>query len=198
LGAWDQEDTNVPVAVVSQPTETRYHISRVEPQSAIRTKDEFITSVRDIGARFSDPVAVKVLSTAAKVQSAPSDTLNPAQAKTYEQAISLLRAEVDRTAQKWEPIVSATAPEDFKANAGAGFFVDGNNQTGEWEKRNGYFWTGGFWVGELWKLYSSTKDEKYRRWAELWNSRLIGKEPNQNHDAGFLYFYSSAQGFDQT
>lgn len=198
MAAWDQENTNIPVPVVSAPKEARYYISRSEPQSAIRTKDEFITSVHETAARFSDPAAVKILSSTARVQSAPLDTLNPAQLKTYEQAINLLKAEVDRTAQKWEPIAAATPPEAFKANVGVGFFIDGNNQTGDWEKRNGFFWTGSFWVGELWKLYSYTKDEKYRRWAELWNARLIGKEPEQNHDVGFLYYYSSALGFDLT
>lgn len=178
LAAWDQENSNIPVPVVNGPKEARYYISRIEPQAAIRSKEEFIASVHDTAARFAEPASVKVLSTAAKVQSAPIDTLNPAQSKTYKQAIALLKAEVDRTAQKWEPIAAATPPEAFKANAGVGFFIDGNNQTGEWEKRNGFFWTGSFWVGELWKLYSYTKDEKYRRWAELWNARLMGKEPD--------------------
>jgi unsaturated chondroitin disaccharide hydrolase len=198
LAAWDQENSNISVPVAIGPKEARYYISRVEPQAAIRSKEEFIAAVRDTAARLTDRVAVKILSSAAKVQSAPIDTLNPAQSKTYEQAFALLKAEVDRTAQKWEPIAAATAPEAFKANAGVGFFIDGNNQTGEWEKRNGFFWTGSFWVGELWKLYSYTKDEKYRRWAELWNARLMGKEPDQNHDVGFLYYYSSAFGFDLT
>jgi unsaturated chondroitin disaccharide hydrolase len=198
LAAWDQENTNIPVPVVNSPKEARYYLSRVEPQSAIRARDELIASVHQTAARFSEPVAAKILSSSAKVQSAPIDTLNPAQSKTYQQAIALLKAEIDRTAQKWEPIAAATPAEAFKANAGVGFFIDGNNQTGEWEKRNGFFWTGSFWVGELWKLYAHTKDEKYRRWAELWNARLIGKEPDQNHDVGFLYYYSSALGFDLT
>jgi unsaturated chondroitin disaccharide hydrolase len=47
-------------------------------------------------------------------------------------------------------------------------------------------------------MYAHTNDEKYRRWAELWNARLIGVEGQQNHDAGFLYYYSSAFGFEQT
>ena len=198
LAAWDQENTNIPVPVVNAPKEARYYLFKAEPKSAIRSKDELIASIHEINARFTDAVEVKILSSTAKVQSAPVDTLNPGQSKTYEQAIGLLKAEIDRTAQKWEPIAAATPPEAFKANAGVGFFIDGNNQTGEWEKRNGFFWTGSFWVGELWKLYAHTKDDKYRRWAELWNARLIGKEPEQNHDAGFLYYYSSALGFDLT
>jgi len=34
--------------------------------------------------------------------------------------------------------------------------------------------------------------------AEQWNARLVGVEAQQNHDAGFLYYYSSAFGFDET
>ncbi|HEX7961708.1 MAG TPA: DUF4861 family protein, partial [Terriglobales bacterium] len=107
LAAWDQENTNIPVPVGNAPQEARYYLSRVEPQSAIRTRDEFLTSVHETAARFSDPAAVKILSSTAKVQSAPLDTLNPSQKKSYEQAINLLRAEIDRTAQKWEPIAAA-------------------------------------------------------------------------------------------
>src|SRR4029077_183415 len=53
-------------------------------------------------------------------------------------------------------------------------------------------------IGELWKMYAHTHDEKYRRWGELWNSKLIGLEAQQNHNAGFLYYYSSAFRYDQT
>jgi unsaturated chondroitin disaccharide hydrolase len=141
---------------------------------------------------------VKILSTASEIQSAPPDTLHPSGSRTYKQAIDLLQTEIDRTAAKWEPMVSGTQAGTVGAHAGDGFFTDGNNQTGEWQSQKGFFWTGGFWTGELWKMYARTHDEKYRRWAELWTSRMVGAEPDQNHDTGFLYFYSSVPGFELT
>ncbi|HWX53579.1 MAG TPA: DUF4861 family protein [Verrucomicrobiae bacterium] len=197
LAAWDQEGSNDRVAV-GNSQEMQERASLVTPHPGVQSKDEFSRTMQRIADALGNPAQVKVLSSAAAPQSAPPDTLASATPKTFAQAIGLLQQEIDRTATKWEPIVTASAPGTIATNKGLGFFTDGDSQTGEWKKREGFFWTGGFWVGELWKMYSHTHDEKYRRWAELWNSRLVGAELQQNHDAGFLYYYSSVFGYQQT
>ena len=193
--AWDQEDTNHQLGFAAMK-DTGERSSRVLPQSAIKTREQFLTFVRSQAERMDSPATVKVLSAATGPQPAPGDTLHPVATRTYKDAIRLLQSEIDRTAERWEPIVRPAA--EFSSGKGAGFFNDGDNRTGEWQKRDGFFWTGGFWTGELWKMYSRTHDEKYRRWAELWTEKLAGQEGAQNHDAGFLYFYSSVAGYEQT
>jgi unsaturated chondroitin disaccharide hydrolase len=164
----------------------------------MRSQDQFLESMQTTARRFDDPVRVEVLSAKAAAQSAPPDTLMPSAPRTYSQAIALLQKEIDRTATQWEPILAGQPKDAIASHKGAGFFTDGDNQTGEWKTQQGYFWTGSFWVGQLWAMYARTHDEKYRRWAELWNSRLLGQEMQQNHDAGFLYYYSSAPGYRLT
>ena len=104
----------------------------------------------------------------------------------------------ERTATKWAPVLAATPPDQATRNTGSGFFTEGNNETGEWKDQKGWFWTGCFWVGELWLLYEKTGDEKFRRWAELWNAHLLGKESTQNHDVGFFNYYSSVMAYRAT
>ncbi|HWR37421.1 MAG TPA: DUF4861 family protein [Clostridia bacterium] len=193
--AWDQEETNNRLNF-GDSTDRRERDSKVVPQTAIASREGFLSILKQQAERMQRPVAVTVLSSTAKPQPAPSDTLNPAASRTYKEAVELLRAEIDRTAAHWEPIAAST-PE-FGKNKGLGFFNDGNNLTGEWMQRNGFFWTGSFWTGQLWKMYEHTKDAKYRRWAELWTSKLAGQESEQNHDVGFLYYYSTVAGYQQT
>lgn len=197
LAAWDQEGTNDPIPV-NGGREPRDYVARVADIDHVTSQDQLVTYVKHIASELKTPANIKILSTAAEVQSAPPDSLHPIGSRTFKQAIELLQKEIDRTAAKWEPIISAAPPASVTKTVGEGFFTDGNSQTGEWKPQNGFFWTGGFWTGELWKMYYRTHAEKYRHWAELWTSALVGKEFDQNHDTGFLYFYSSVLGFQLT
>lgn len=198
LGIWDQENSeNLTVAAASAGGKNRGG-SLVRPQQAPRTFAEFLEIVSESRRRITQPARVVLLSPTAAPQSAPPDTLQPARPKTYAEAIDLLRQAAERTAQKWEPVIAKSAPEASGRDQGLGFFTEGDNQTGEWKEQKGFFWTGTFWVGQLWQLYSKTNDERFRRWAELWNERLLGKEMTENHDVGFLNFYSSVFAYDRT
>jgi unsaturated chondroitin disaccharide hydrolase len=190
MAAWDQEGSNRKIVGDQQ--------SFVLPSDGIATREQFLKAVEEQAERVERPATFQILSKSASAESAPADSLVPHKTKTVEQAIALLREGIDRTATTWEPIVRGE-PENGNPKAVPGFFTEADNKTGEWQKQsNGYFWTGSFWVGELWQFYSRTHDEKYRKWAELWESKLLGQELQANHDAGFLYYYSSAMGHDLT
>ncbi len=194
--AWDQEGSNNLVSI-GTPPDRREFVTVTSP-SAITTKQGFLAWVKKKDAEIAAPPQVKILSRAAQPESPPADTLSPSH-KTYSQAIRLLRSQIDRTAEKWEPVIRASrAGKGVTLNSGAGFFTEADNNTGEWQPQQGFYWTGSFWTGELWRMYSFTKEEKYRRWAELWTSALLGQEGSQDHDVGFLYFYSSVPGYELT
>ena len=198
LAAWDQEASeNLQVSAPGAAARYRNN-SLVLPSTAVVTRESFIELVRETGERLARPAQVSILSQSGAPQSAPPDTLRPARSKTFAEAIALIRRAADRTAQKWEPVLASSPPEQATRNTGVGFFTEGDNQTGEWKEQKGWFWTGTFWVGELWQLYAKTGDERFRRWAELWNAHLLGKEMTQNHDVGFLNYYSSVFGYRQT
>jgi unsaturated chondroitin disaccharide hydrolase len=196
--AWDQEGSETMQVNTDNATHRNNSGTLGLPAQGIRTREAFLDFVKELSGRITRPAAVRLLSTQAAPQSAPPDTLHPAGHKTYEQAIALIEQAVARTAQKWEPIIAAMPAESVSKATGAGFFTEGDDQSGEWKAQQGYFWTGCFWVGQLWKLYEKTKDERYRRWAEVWHARLLGKEMTQNHDTGFLNYYTSVFAYELT
>jgi unsaturated chondroitin disaccharide hydrolase len=198
LGVWDQENSDS-LAVNAPNAGARYRYGTLAPAlSAPATFDSFNDFVSEKARRITERASIEILSRSVAAESAPSDTQIPAKKKTYAEAFNLLKQFAERTAQEWEPIISNTPPAEAASDRGLGFFTEGDNQTGEWKQQKGFFWTGSFWVGELWQLYAKTKDERFRRWAELWNARLLGKEMTENHDTGFINYYSSVLGYHQT
>jgi unsaturated chondroitin disaccharide hydrolase len=199
LGVWDQETSDNLLTLASSTEDKARQGSLVLAPNAPGTFTAFVDLVRQTTRRLTHAARVEILSREAAVQSAPPDTLRPARTKTYAEAINLLIQSAERTATKWEPVVLRTGATALTRDQGLGFFTEGDNQTGEWkEQQKGFYWTGSFWIGELWLLYEKTKDERFRRWAELWNASLLGKELTENHDTGFLNYYASVNGYRLT
>jgi unsaturated chondroitin disaccharide hydrolase len=198
MGVWDQENSDDLLTTAHSAEDKSRQGSWVLAPNGPLTFPAFVDLVRETLRRITQPARVAILSREASAQSAPPDTLRPARIKTYTEAIDLLKQSAERTATKWEPIVSRTGAAALTRDQGLGFFTEGENQTGEWKEQKGFYWTGNFWVGELWLLYGQTKDERFRRWAELWNAPLLGKEMTENHDTGFLNYYSSVYGYRLT
>ena len=196
MAAWDQEGSNDKIGN-SNGTEKETRPNLVLPSDGIRSGEKFLDAVKERAGRMGSPARIQILSNGASPELAPADTLARHKSKTVEQALGFLRQEIDRTATTWAPILLST-PEPITTKNGQGFFTEADNKTGEWQRQNGFFWTGSFWVGELWQMYATTHDEKYRRWAEMWGSKLIGQEAQENHDAGFINYYSAALGYDLT
>jgi unsaturated chondroitin disaccharide hydrolase len=192
--AWDQEGTEHLVGHGSQVEEGAGE-SRTLPPAGIKTGRAFESFLVSQQQRLAAPAVVTWLTEEAAEQPAPPDTRKPLAAKTYAQAFKLLRENVDRTAHAWEPKLTT---DTMTSDAGAGFFTEGDNRTGQWLDQKGYFWTGGFWTGQLWRLFATTHEPSYRRWAETWNAALLGREDKENHDTGFLNYYSSVLAYEQT
>ncbi len=195
---WDQENTERLVVNASTPAE-RMNGGTLSLAVPRPTREGFVAYLKGVGSRIDSPVKVEILSQAAAPESAPVDTLRESPVhRTYGEAIALIERAASRTAAKFEPLVKQSAPGTVAKDQGTGFFTEGDGATGEWKSGKGYFWTGAFWPGELWKLYGLTHDACYKQWAELWTARIMGMERQQNHDTGFLNFYSSVLGYQAT
>lgn len=194
---WNQENSQ-PLIVDNLDPAHRNGAGTLTPAVPSPDLNTFCSYLDRVAVAIAHPASLQILSTAASPQSAPPDTLDSNVHRTWTEAIELLRHSVDQTAAHWVPVIESSAPGSIDKYHGAGFFTDGNSASGEWIPQKGYFWTGGFWVGELWKLFEYTKDPKYRNWAQLWNARLLGMEAQENHDAGFLNYYSSVFAYQNT
>lgn len=63
-------------------------------------------------------------------------------------------------------------------------------------------WTTGFWSGELWLDYENSKDEEFRKAAEIQIESFLHRIENKidvdHHDMGFLYIPSCVAGYKLT
>ncbi|MNK18047.1 Unsaturated chondroitin disaccharide hydrolase [compost metagenome] len=61
------------------------------------------------------------------------------------------------------------------------------------------WWCSGFFPGSLWYLYEFTKDDKWKKAAQLWSDNLRKEQFNtQTHDLGFMLYCSLGNGYRLT
>ena len=194
FAAWDQEGTE---RMAGWGAREGQGTSIALPAQGLTTAQAFRNAVAAHARALSAPATVALVTKKAGPQTPFADTVSPARAKTFREAIDLIRQEAERTALKHLPDIQREG-NDVTKEQGTGFFTEADNETGEWRAQKGYFWTGSFWVGTLWQLHSHTGDARFKQWAEIWNAKLLGKEHIQNHDVGFLNYYSSVHAYERT
>ena len=75
-----------------------------------------------------------------------------------------------------------------------GFPHYADQDTGTWTTTPNGFWTGGFFVGELWLAARLTDDPDFAREAGQWLSRLESRVDSGTVFRGFLFYYSCVTG----
>lgn len=63
------------------------------------------------------------------------------------------------------------------------------------------WWTNGFFGGILWQLYSYTREDKYKEWARIQETKLdrcFDIFENIDHDVGFMWLHTSVANYKMT
>lgn len=72
-------------------------------------------------------------------------------------------------------------------------------ENGKLKLVNSKDWTSGFFPGILWYLYDYTRDEKWKKQAQLYTSKITKEQFNTTtHDLGFMIYCSFGNGFRLT
>lgn len=72
------------------------------------------------------------------------------------------------------------------------------SQGGQYELAQPYWWTAGFWPGQLWLLYNDSKDESLRALAEDCEEQLdqvLNDYVRLDHDLGFMWTLTSVASY---
>ena len=81
-------------------------------------------------------------------------------------------------------------------------YIAANGRYNDLETPDGiYWWTNGFWPGILWQMYNATKEELFRKTAELVEQRLdeaLEGFEGLYHDVGFMWLHTSAANYRLT
>ena len=186
---WDQEGTESLVVRNPNPSQRNDGGTLAPANLDQPARERFVACLNDVAARMAEPAAVKILSEAAAPQSAPPDTLTPVH-RTWAEAIALLRQAADRTARtssrwfpgpplgRWtRPRAAASSPKATPKPA------TGKSRTA----------TSGPAVSGRASCGSSTATPT-KNATSNWPSCSLaphGLAAQQNHDTGFLNFYSS-------